>query len=103
MEGPDVGKSFPLDKERMTIGRSEEAHVCVEDDLSSRFHAVMTLGPNGYDIRDLRSTNGTIVNGRPIELHSLAHGDSIRIGKTILRYLVEPREPGPARVYEIPG
>ncbi len=103
LEGKDIGKSYVLDKERVTIGRSEEAHVMIDDDLSSRFHAVMALGPKGYDIRDLHSTNGTIVNGSAVELHALAHGDSIRIGSTVLQYLAEPRAKDDSRLYKISG
>lgn len=74
----------------MTIGRSPDATVRVEDDQLSPFHALLVLRDEGHEVRDLRSPNGTYVNGKRLELlRLLNHGDQVRIGTTTLRYVIE--------------
>lgn len=99
-EGKGAGNEIELQDERVTMGRSEEAHVTLDDERASRFHVVLALKSDGYELRDLHSTNGTLVNGQKVETHTLQHGDSIRIGSTTLRYLVEKRS-GDSPTYEI--
>lgn len=90
-EGANAGRTHSLEEERVTVGRSAAARLCIEDNLLSRFHAVLTITPIGYEIRDLRSANGTFVNGLRVESRILAPGDLVRIGNSTLRYGVEPR------------
>ena len=80
---------FILDQEVMTIGRREDNDIRIENLAVSGHHAkLLTIFDDSF-LEDLESTNGTFVNGKPIEKHPLKHGDIITIGKHELRYLNE--------------
>lgn len=68
--------------EACTIGRDQENHIVLEDPRSSKRHAEILPTPRGFQIRDLDSANGTLVNGRYIEEAVLKPGDTIVIGRT---------------------
>ena len=81
------GETFPIDHERMTIGRNPDAEVFLDDVTVSRNHAMLIRRPDGTYIDDLGSLNGTYVNKRRIESHRLVDGDELQIGKYKLTYL----------------
>jgi hypothetical protein len=85
--GGRVGQSFPLHGERMTIGRSPEADVFLDDVTVSRDHAVLVRRSGAWFLDDSGSLNGTYVNRRRIESHKLEEGDELQIGKYKLSYL----------------
>jgi FHA domain/zinc-ribbon domain len=85
--GGRAGESFTIDQDRMSIGRTPDAAVFLDDVTVSRNHALLVHRQDGYYIDDLGSLNGTYVNRRRIESHKLAHGDEIQIGKFKLSYL----------------
>ena len=85
--GGRAGESFTVDEERMSIGRTPDAAVFLDDVTVSRNHALLVHRQDGYYIDDLGSLNGTYVNRRRIESHKLADGDEIQIGKYKLSYL----------------
>ena len=85
--GGRAGETFPLSGERMTIGRSPEAEVFLDDVTVSRNHAVLVGRRDGIYIDDLGSLNGTYVNRKRLESHKLADGDELQIGKYKLTYL----------------
>jgi pSer/pThr/pTyr-binding forkhead associated (FHA) protein len=85
--GGRVGQSFPLHGERMTIGRSPETDVFLDDVTVSRDHAVLVRRGGAWFLDDSGSLNGTYVNRRRIESHKLEEGDELQIGKYKLTYL----------------
>ena len=85
--GGRVGQSFPLHGERMTIGRSPDAEVFLDDVTVSRDHAVLVRRSGAWFLDDSGSLNGTYVNRRRIESHRLEDGDELQIGKYKLTYL----------------
>jgi hypothetical protein len=85
--GGRVGESFPLGDERMTIGRSPDADVFLDDVTVSRDHAVLVRRSGAWFLDDSGSLNGTYVNRRRIDSHKLADGDELQIGKYKLTYL----------------
>ena len=85
--GGRAGESFTIDQERMSIGRTPDAAVFLDDVTVSRNHALLVHRQDGYYIDDLGSLNGTYVNRRRIESHLLNDGDEIQIGKYKLSYL----------------
>lgn len=85
--GGHVGESFGIEGERMTVGRSPEAAVFLDDVTVSRNHAVLVRRRDGLYIDDLGSLNGTYVNRRRIESHKLVDGDELQVGKYKLTYL----------------
>jgi hypothetical protein len=86
--GGRVGESFPLDGDRMTIGRRPDSDVFLDDVTVSRDHAlIVRRGDDEYHLDDLGSLNGTYVNRRRIESHHLADGDELQVGKYKLTFL----------------
>ena len=85
--GGRVGESFPLERDRMTIGRRPDSDVFLDDVTVSRDHALLVRRNGDFYLDDLGSLNGTYVNRRRIESHQLADGDEIQIGKYKLSYL----------------
>ena len=70
----------------MVIGRSDQADITLNEDGVSRSHARIDRHENSYMLVDLGSTNGTYVNGDPIEQKVLTDGDKVRIGDVLLRF-----------------
>jgi hypothetical protein len=85
--GGRSGESFTVDADRMSIGRTPDAGVFLDDVTVSRNHALLVRRQDGHYIDDLGSLNGTYVNRRRIESHRLEDGDEIQIGKYKLSYL----------------
>jgi hypothetical protein len=85
--GGRVGQSFPLEGERLTIGRSPDAEIFLDDVTVSRDHAVLVRRAGDWFLDDSGSLNGTYVNRRRIESHKLVDGDELQVGKYKLTYL----------------
>ena len=85
--GGRAGESFGIEGERMSIGRSPDADVFLDDVTVSRNHALLVRRRDGLYIDALGSLNGTYVNRRRIESHQLQHGDELQVGKYKLTYL----------------
>jgi hypothetical protein len=85
--GGRVGQSFPLLGGRVTVGRSPEADVFLDDVTVSRDHAVLVHRGGAWHLDDSGSLNGTYVNRHRIESHRLEDGDELQIGKYKLTYL----------------
>jgi len=93
----------PLTKERMTIGRRADNDVCLPHPAVSGEHSsVVTILADSF-LEDLGSTNGTLVNGKPIVKHFLRDYDQIDIGRQRLVFMsddnahVDPLPPDLAR------
>jgi FHA domain-containing protein len=66
-----------------TIGRSRDCDIVLDDSGASRRHAELRPHPEGWALRDLESTNGVRVNGRPLHgVQPLHQGDHVEIGST---------------------
>jgi pSer/pThr/pTyr-binding forkhead associated (FHA) protein len=84
--GGRVGQSFPLTGEKMTIGRSPETDVFLDDVTVSREHATLVRRGGGWYLDDAGSLNGTYVNRQRVDSHRLADGDELQIGKFKLTF-----------------
>ncbi len=71
---------------RLVIGRDPEAWLTIADPMASWRHAELEEGSSGWHLRDLGSTNQTIVNGRPVDRQLLARGDRVLIGNSLLEF-----------------
>jgi len=74
------GKRLELDKDRVIIGREDTCDLVVPSIGVSGQHARIEKTAEGYVLRDLKSTNGTFVNGMAITQQMLGHGDTITLG-----------------------
>lgn len=72
---------------KATIGRSKECGIWLPDPLVSREHALLTKSCNGYCVRDLKSRNGTLLNGRRVGQaeEELRDGSDVVVGKYHLK------------------
>jgi pSer/pThr/pTyr-binding forkhead associated (FHA) protein len=84
VKGERKGEKIWLEGSRSTLGRRTSNTIPLDDRMSSGHHAEITKDLNGYTIRDLGSTNGTLVNGEPTTEATLTHGTRIRIGNSLL-------------------
>lgn len=90
LAGPG-GTIIELGRVPVVLGRHADCDLVLSDDQASRRHARVELGPSGYMVVDLGSTNGTFVNGvRVDETAPLVHGDRIEVGHLSLRYIAPP-------------
>ncbi len=85
--GGRAGETFPLDGDRMTVGRRPDSDVFLDDVTVSRDHAVIVRRGDDFYLDDCGSLNGTYVNRRRIESHRLADGDELQVGKYKLAFL----------------
>jgi hypothetical protein len=85
--GGRVGESFPLNADRMTIGRRPDSDIFLDDVTVSRDHALLVRRSGDYYLDDLGSLNGTYVNRHRIESHRLEDGDELQVGKFKLTYI----------------
>jgi len=84
IEGPDKGKSYPLEARTTLIGRRANADIRIDDVSVSRSHAEMTFTKKGLRVRDLKSKNGVAVNGHRTRETNVKVGDTIRLGGCVL-------------------
>jgi FHA domain/zinc-ribbon domain len=85
--GGRAGEVFPLDGDRITVGRSPECGIFLDDVTVSRKHAVLLERDNRFFIEDQGSLNGTFLNRKRIESAELRDGDELQIGKYRLTFL----------------
>jgi pSer/pThr/pTyr-binding forkhead associated (FHA) protein len=87
-EGKEPGRVYEVRKESLSIGRSRESDIFLEDLAVSRLHAsIVSLGNGNYALRDEGSANGTKVNGQTVnkyQPYTLQEGDKIQLGQTVL-------------------
>ena len=88
LSGRSVGKMFKLPSTAVTIGRSLEADIRLEDEGVSRLHLRLDRSDEGpVELVDLDSTNGSYVNGDRVHRQHLEDGDRIQLGSvTILKF-----------------
>ncbi len=82
--GPNPGKTYPLTKPEMVIGRDLASDIVINDVEVSRKHAHLVAQADGYLIEDLGSTNGTVVNGLRLTGPYMLHpGEQITLGEHV--------------------
>ncbi len=87
MDGSDEGQSFDLNADTIYVGRSAVNHVRIKDKFVSRKHLMIVRKGNKYFIKDLKSKNGTFVNGeaiRPGVEFQVGEGVPIVLGMSVL-------------------
>jgi len=82
-----VINQFFIDKPSLTIGREQGNDIVIDDAVLSRQHARVLTVEKDQIVEDLQSSNGTLLNGRPLTRQILQHGDVIQLGSHHLRYM----------------
>jgi diguanylate cyclase (GGDEF)-like protein len=87
LAGSNVGEMFKVGQEELVLGRGGTADVRLLDDGISRLHCRVRLIPEGLQVEDLKSRNGTFVNGERLTTRVLHDGDKLQLGRTsILKF-----------------
>ena len=83
-EGDRTGHQIRLDRRELTIGRSEDSDLVVDDEYASTHHAKLVLINNDWLIQDLNSTNGTYLDGGRVGTPAVVKlNTQVRVGKTV--------------------
>ena len=91
--GPAKDATIPLPDGEATLGRDPANLVSMADASVSRKHCLLRREEDGrFQIRDLDSRNGTLVNGRAVKEQWLRHGDEIATGDSVFVFLVEEQD-----------
>ncbi len=80
MSGDVKGKTYPIDDNGLTLGRSTDNTVAINNATVSGHHATIRREGDAYILRDLGSTNGTRVNSREVKEAALRPKDLIQVG-----------------------
>jgi len=92
LRGELLGTPIPLDRDVVILGRALEADIRLNDSKVSRLHARIDVevdkdsGEGVFRIKDLGSTNGTLLNGQVVIESLLNNGDKILIGDHLFRF-----------------
>ncbi len=91
VDGGRTDVRVPLDRSEMVIGRDPTCDIVILEKSASGRHARVVRGDGGYfEVQDLGSTNGVIVDGERVERMTLQDGDTFTVGDTRFSILVAP-------------
>ena len=86
VQGGQPIRTWPLAMAEISIGRAEQSDIPLADPGVSRNHARVVREGDDFIVEDLRSTNGTEVNGQPIRRRRLANGDMLKLASSTLQF-----------------
>lgn len=89
LEGKRKGERIYIRESPLFVGRDKGMDIIFDDPSVSREHAVLYFYKNKFEIKDLGSTNGVIVNGERVDKKELKNKDTIKIGKILSRFILE--------------
>ena len=99
ISGPSKGSVVRLTGDQLSVGRDSANHLSLRDRAVSRRHFTISKTDVAFHLVDLDSHNGTFVNGIPVRRKLLSHGDTVRVGRCELVFLItEDEEPVQAEV-----
>ncbi len=88
LAGPTPGAEYPLNQERMTVGRAEDATISINHNSVSRLHCeIHSLGEGRYEIVDKGSSNGVRVNSSDLRRGIIEAGDIIELGDVKFKFV----------------
>jgi transcriptional regulator with GAF, ATPase, and Fis domain len=90
--GPLKDSVFALPQGDLSIGRDPTNGLPVSDPSVSRRHCIVSREGDAFQVRDLDSRNGTLVNGTPVQADQIRHGDQIAVGDSIFVFLLHESE-----------
>ncbi len=87
LQGQRLGQRIDLGDSPLVIGRSPECEFQIIERSISRLHTKIWREPSGYRVKDLDSTNKTLLNDQPIIEAELKDGDHLTIGNCVLKFM----------------
>ncbi|HZP24536.1 MAG TPA: FHA domain-containing protein, partial [Terriglobales bacterium] len=88
ISGPSKGTVVRLKSDQLSVGRDSTNQLSLRDRAVSRRHYTVSKTDAAFHLVDLESHNGTFVNGIPVRRKLLAHGDTIRVGRCEMVFLI---------------
>jgi Nif-specific regulatory protein len=92
VSGPSKGTIVRLTGDQLSVGRDSANNLCLRDRAVSRRHFTISKTDAAFQLIDLESHNGTFVNGIPVRRKLLTHGDTVRVGRCELVFLITEDE-----------
>lgn len=92
---------FELGDRPITIGRGTEADLVILDEKASRLHCGIRVWDGDFLLKDLKSKNGTFVNGERVDMARLDPGDQIRIGNCLFAFEADPAKGAETMLREV--
>ncbi|MDC7240396.1 MAG: FHA domain-containing protein [Spirochaetales bacterium] len=91
LSSKELGKSFVLDRDEITIGRDSSCTIQLDDaEVSSRHCRIMVPDDRVFILEDLESTNGTFLNKKLVKKPTqIFYSDRLVLGKTVFRFFLE--------------
>ena len=90
VKGPDAGKELKIPTPKCVIGRGEDCHLRPKSEAISRQHCVVYVKSGELMVRDLKSKNGTFVNGEQVTADRvLKSGDTIQFGPLAFEVVID--------------
>lgn len=93
IRGNDQGTRYELEDPLVGLGRDSSNRIQLHDTEVSRQHAEIRRIDGTFHLSDLKSSNGTFVNGQRVEHHRLSSGDQIQVGSTLMLFTGPSEEP----------
>ena len=96
VSGPLSGRTFQIPPGEFVIGRRPDCQLAVDSPIVDRHHCMLLNDGSILTVRDLRSPSGTWVNQELIRenVRILAHGDTVQVGRLIIRIDLESSTDG---------
>ena len=85
--GPNKGSRFLIASDGVSIGRSSQSEIFLDDVTVSRTHATIVKKDKSFVLKDSGSLNGTYINNVSVTEHTLVSGDEFQIGKFHLLFI----------------
>jgi pSer/pThr/pTyr-binding forkhead associated (FHA) protein len=89
--GPNAGSTFVLEADDTTIGRHPDSDIFLDDVTVSRRHAVVHRAPEGYEVRDAGSLNGTYIGHERVDAAPLRDMSDLQVGRFVLTFVMGGR------------
>ncbi len=80
-KGAHAGRTYPLARGTIKVGRHLESGILLDDITVSRRHCLLAVETDSLTVEDEGSTNGTYVNGARMEMARLHPGDRLMVGR----------------------
>ena len=85
--GPNLGKNFRITENVITIGRDPSCTIPIDQENVSRLHCKLENIQQDTYVEDLESTNGTYLNDAPVKRKKLDHGDLLKVGGVVFKFV----------------
>ena len=89
--GKMEGKAIPITLSQFVIGRDPQCHLRPASAVISKRHCALLIKGEKVFVRDFESTNGTYLDGQPIQTVALSNGSVFRIGGHAFELVITPK------------